>query len=64
MRTNQMLMLHTLAALLHSVNVGKEVSRLLGADELAVVRLEGDGAVLQPGEVEQSRVGSSRLSCL
>merc|ERR1719323_2430475 len=53
-----------LAALLHSVNVGKEVSGLLGADELAVVRLEGDGAVLQPGEVEQSSVGSSRLSCL
>merc|ERR1719323_794049 len=53
-----------LAALLHSVNVGKEVSGLLGPDELAVVRLEGDVAVLQPGEVEQSSVGSSRLSCL
>ena len=59
-----MLMFHILAALLHSVNVGKEVSGLLGADKLAVVRLEGDGAVLQPGEVEQSSVGSSRLSCL
>ena len=59
-----MLMFHILAALLHSVNVGKEVSRLLGADELAVVRLEGDGTILQPGEVEQSCVGSSRLSCL
>ena len=61
---NQMLLLHRLAALLHSVNVGKKMSRLLGADKLAVVRLEGDGAVLQPGEVEQSSVGSSRLSCL
>ena len=53
-----------LATVLNSVNVGKEMSGLLCADKLAVVGLEGDGAVLEPVEVEQGCVGSSSLSCL
>ena len=57
-------MVAILAALIHSVKVGKEMSRLLRPDKLAVVGLEGDGPVLEPVEVEQGCVGSSSLSCL
>ena len=57
-------MVAILAALIDSVNVGKEMSRLLCPDKLAVVGLEGDGTVLEPVEVEQGCVGSSSLSSL
>merc|ERR1719341_480134 len=53
-----------LAALIDSVNVGKEMSRLLCPDKLPIVGLEGDGPVLQPVEVKQGCVGSPSLSCL
>ena len=53
-----------LAALIDSVNVGKEMSRLLRPDKLSVVGLEGDGPVLEPVEVQQGCVGSPSLSCL
>ena len=36
-------MVAILAALIDGVNVGKEMSRLLGPDKLAIVSLEGDG---------------------
>ena len=57
-------MVAILAALIDGVNVGKEMSRLLGPHKLAVVGLEGDGPVLEPVEVEQGCVGSPSLSCL
>ena len=49
---------------LEQVHVGKEVAGLLGADELATVRLEGNRAIILPGELKWSLLWAADLTGL
>ena len=49
---------------LEQVHVGKEVAGLLGADELATVRLEGNRAIILPGELKWSLIWAADLTSL
>ena len=49
---------------LEQVHVGEEVAGLLGADELATVRLEGNRAIILPGELKWSLLWAADLTGL
>lgn len=48
-----------LSVLLGSIAVGKEMARLLGANEFSVIALERNGTILVPVQLKESTWGSA-----